>query len=197
MSALSDYLEGELRKAIFRTTTVTVRANSTAYAVGDRVMLGTSDLNIYECITAGTSAASPPAFNTNLGDTTTDGTVVWLTLKQGLPKRPLYVALFTTATDDAGGGTEVSGGGYARVAYFPSDANWTAPDATGGLTDNAAEIVFPAPTANWGTISHLAIHDRPTGGNRLFHGALTTPKTVNNGDPAPKFTIGALDITFA
>ena len=80
ISAASDFLEAEIRKAIFRTSTVTVRANTTAYSLGDRVMLGTSDLSIYECITAGTSDGSPPAFNTTLGDSTTDGTVVWLTL---------------------------------------------------------------------------------------------------------------------
>jgi hypothetical protein len=197
LSALSDYLEVELRKAIFRTSTVTVRANTTAYAVGDRVMLGTSDLNVYECITAGTSAGAPPSFNTNIGDTTVDGSVTWLTLKQGLPKRPVYVALFTAAPSDAGGGTEVSGGSYARVAVAPADANWTAPDNVGGHTDNVAAVTFPTPTANWGTVTHFAIFDRLTGGNLLLHGILAAPKTVNNGDPAPSFAIGALDITFA
>lgn len=193
---MSDYLEVELRKAQFRTTTVTVRANSTAYSVGDRVMLGTSDLNVYECITAGTSAASPPAFNTNLGDTTTDGAATWLTLKQGLPKRPIYIALFTSATTDAGGGTEVTGGSYARVALAASDSNWTGASATDGVAGNAVAITFPAPTANWGSITHFAVMDRATGGNMLHHAALTTAKTVNNGDAAPSFAIGALTITF-
>lgn len=197
MSDMTDYLEVEVRKAMFRTSAITVRANSTAYSLGDRVMLGTSDLNIYECITAGTSAAAPPTFNLNIGDSTTDGTVTWLTLKAGLPKRPLYVALFTAAPSDAGGGTEVSGGAYARVALQPLDANWTAPDATGGLTDNAVAITFPAPTANWGTVSHFAIFDRLTGGNMLIWKALTTAKTINNGDAAPSFAVGALDVTFA
>ena len=32
------------------------------------------------------------------------------------PPTTVYVALFTTATTDAGGGTEVSGGAYARQA---------------------------------------------------------------------------------
>lgn len=197
MSAMTDYLEVEVRKGLFRTNTVTVRANTTAYSLGDRVMLGTSDLNVYECITAGTSAGAPPTFNTNIGDSTTDNTVVWLTLLQGMPKRPKYIALFTAAPGDAGGGTEVTGGSYARVAVQPADANWTAPDATGGLTDNAAAITFPAPTANWGVVSHMADMDRLTGGNYMLHGALTTPKTVNSGDPAPSFPIGALDVTFA
>lgn len=197
MSALSDFLEVEIRKAIFRTTTIGTRANSTAYSLGDRVFAASFDGNIYECISAGTSGGSPPTFNTNLGDSTTDGTVTWLTLKPGLPKRPIYVALFTAAPNDAGGGTEVSGGSYARVAVAPADANWSAPDATGGLTDNVNAITFPTPTASWGSITHVGLFDRPTGGNLLFHGALATAKTVNNGDPAPVYNAGALDITLA
>lgn len=197
MANLSDYMEVELRKAVFRTSTVTVRANSTAYSVGDRVMLGTSDLNVYECITAGTSAGAPPTFNTNIGDTTTDNTVTWLTCKQGLPKRPIYVALYTAAPTDSSAGTEVSGGSYARVAVQPLDANWSAPDTTGGLTDNVAAITFPTPTANWGTIVAFSLMDRLTGGNLMIHGLITPNKTVNNGDPAPSFAIGALDVTWA
>jgi hypothetical protein len=109
----------------------------------------------------------------------------------------LYVALFTAAPSDAGGGTEVAGGNYARQNLAPLDANWTAPDGTGGLTDNAVAITYGAPSANWGSITHFAIFDAVTAGNMLIHGALTTPKTVNNGDPAPSFPIGSLDVTLA
>jgi len=93
MAKMTDYLEVQLRRSVFRDSPVTLRANTTAYALGDRVMLGSSDFNVYEAIVAGTSAGSPPAFNTNLGDTTVDGTVTWMTLKAGYPKRPLFVAL--------------------------------------------------------------------------------------------------------
>ncbi|MCA1570847.1 MAG: hypothetical protein LC798_11120 [Chloroflexi bacterium] len=109
----------------------------------------------------------------------------------------LYVALFTAAPSDSGGGTEVSGGSYARVQVGPSDATWTGASATSGLTDNAADVTFPAPTANWGTITHFAIFDAATAGNLLIHGALTTSRVVNNGDQAPKFAAGALDVTLA
>lgn len=197
MSNMSDYLEVELRKGLFRTSPVTVRANSTAYALGDRVMLGTADLNVYEVITAGTSAATPPTFNLNIGDTTVDGTVTFLTLKQGHPKRPIYVGLFTVAPTDSSAGTEVSGGAYARVAHQPLDANWTAVSATDGNTDNATAITFPTPSANWGVVVAFGISDRLTGGNLNIHGLITPNKTINNGDPAPAFAIGALDVTFA
>lgn len=109
----------------------------------------------------------------------------------------LYVSLHTANPADDASGTEVSGGSYARVQRDPLDANWTGASATNGLTDNAADITFPAPTANWGSITHFGIWDASSGGNLLVYGALTQAKTVNNGDPAPKFLAGALDVTFA
>jgi hypothetical protein len=107
----------------------------------------------------------------------------------------LAIALFTAAPSDAGGGTEVTGGSYARVNVPPLDANWTAVSATDGVTDNAADITFPTPSANWGNITHFAIFDNTTGGNMLIWGPLAAAKTVNLGDPAPKFVAGSLDIT--
>lgn len=109
----------------------------------------------------------------------------------------LHVALFTAAPSDAGGGTEVTGGSYARVAAGPLDATWDAPAAGNGVTANTADITFPAPTADWGSVTHFGIFDAATAGNLLIHGALAAAKTVNNGDPAPKFLAGQLQITFA
>jgi len=109
----------------------------------------------------------------------------------------LAVALYTAAPGETGGGTEVTGGSYARVQRDPLDANWTAASATDGLTDNAAALTFPAPTANWGVVTHFAILDATTAGNFLVYGALTQSKTVNNGDAAPNFPIGTLDVTVA
>jgi hypothetical protein len=197
MAAFSNFTEVEIRAANFRTTTVGLRGNNAPYTVGQRVMLGTGDLSVYECSIAGTTTNPAPVFNTAIGSTTADGTVQWLTLKQGLPKRPIYIALHTADPTDAGTGAEVTGGAYARVQVDPSDANWSAPDATGGLTANVSDIVFPAPTANWGSITHTSTWDRQTGGNMGYYGALTTPKTVNNGDPAPRFPAGSLSITHA
>lgn len=109
----------------------------------------------------------------------------------------LGVALFTVTPSDSGGGTEVTGGSYARVDVPPLDANWTAASATDGLTDNAAAITFPTPSANWGTVVAFGIFDATSGGNLLVWGPITPNKTINNGDPAPSFAIGALDVTIA
>ena len=112
----------------------------------------------------------------------------------------LYIALFTSSPSDAGGGTEVVGGAYARVAYNPSDTNWLATQGgtsgnssgTGGQTSNALAVTFPAPTANWGTVTHFAIMDAASGGNMLIWDALVASRTILSGDPAPSFPPGAL-----
>jgi hypothetical protein len=113
----------------------------------------------------------------------------------------LYVGLFTSASSDTGDGAEVSGGSYARVPVSASLANWagtqsaastTESSGTSGTTSNNIAVTFPAPTANWGSISHVGIFDAATSGNLLIHGALTIPKTVNNGDSGPTFQASAL-----
>lgn len=108
----------------------------------------------------------------------------------------LYIALYTTPTTDAGGGTEVTGGSYARVNLPPSDANWTAASATDGATDNAVEVLFPTATLAWGTVTHVAILDAPSGGNMILHGVLGASKTIDAGDTF-RFAPGELDTTFA
>lgn len=103
------------------------------------------------------------------------------------PPSTVYVALFTSATDDTGGGTEVSGGSYARQAV-------TLGAASGGASSNTADITFPQATAAWGTITHVALMDAETGGNMLMHSPLDESKTVNNGDTF-KINAGDLDVT--
>ena len=105
----------------------------------------------------------------------------------------LYVALYTVTPSDTGGGTEVTGGSYARVAVTNNATNF--PAAAAGAKANGTAITFPAPTANWGVVVAFAILDNSAGGNFLCWGAITPNKTVNNGDPAPSFAVGDLDIT--
>lgn len=115
----------------------------------------------------------------------------------------LHVGLLTSAPSDVGGGVEVAGGSYARVGVAASLANFagtqaaastTASTGTGGTTSNNAAITFPAPTANWGSVTHFGIYDAASGGNLLFYGSLGVAKTVNNGDAAPSFAAAALSI---
>lgn len=101
----------------------------------------------------------------------------------------VYVALFTTDPTDAGSGTEVSGGSYARQSCaFDAPSN--------GATANTSTITFPVATANWGTVTHFGIYDASTSGNLLYHGALTASKVINNTDQF-LFNAGEIDITLA
>lgn len=100
----------------------------------------------------------------------------------------VYCALYTVAPSDAGGGTEVSGGGYARQAVtFGAPSN--------GVFTNSADVVFPIATANWGTIVAFALFDAATGGNMLIYGNLSSSKTINSGDQF-RFPAGQLSVTF-
>lgn len=106
-----------------------------------------------------------------------------------------YVGLYTAAPTDAGGGTEVTGGSYARVAVTRATGSWDAPTGSPSATQNAGVVTFPTPTANWGTVTHFGIFDASTTGNLLYWGALGTSRNILSGDNQPSFTIGALDLT--
>ena len=121
----------------------------------------------------------------------------------------LYVALYTTTPTDTGGGTEVSTSGtnYARAAVprLGDATGWAATDAAGstaatsggtsGTTSNNAAINFNAPgSTGWGQVNGVALLDAASGGNMLWYGGLTTPKTVNANDAAPSFAVGQLQI---
>lgn len=114
-----------------------------------------------------------------------------------------YIGLFTAAPSDTGGGTEVSGGSYARQSITSGLTAWagtqsagstSASSGTGGTTSNNNVVTFPTPSANWGSITHVGIFDAVSSGNLLFWAALTAAKTVNNGDPAPTFAAAALTL---
>lgn len=88
---------------------------------------------------------------------------------------PYYLALFTVAPGETGGGTEISAGGYARQQV-------TLGTATGGSITNSAAIEFPTATADWGTAIAWGLFDAVTGGNMLWYGDITVPKTLYSGD---------------
>ena len=102
-----------------------------------------------------------------------------------------YVALFTAAPSDAGGGTEVSGGSYARQLVGLSEAT-----GAGGATSNASDITFPTATASWGTVTHCAIMDAVSAGNMIMHSALDASKVVASGDTF-KINATELDVVIA
>lgn len=87
----------------------------------------------------------------------------------------VYVALFTAAPGVGGGGTEVSGGAYARqTVVFSAPVN--------GQCSNVADVLFPIATAAWGTVTAFGIYDASSGGNLLYFNNLSTPRNVQIND---------------
>ena len=103
----------------------------------------------------------------------------------------VYFSLYTSAPSDTGGGSEVSGGGYARVGVTNDVANW--PLAAGGVKKNANTITFPEATAAWGTVVAIGIHDAASAGNLLFWTTITS-RSVVQGD-IPRFNALGVSIS--
>jgi hypothetical protein len=99
----------------------------------------------------------------------------------------VYAALYTVAPTAGGGGTEVSGGSYARVAV-------TFGVPTAGVTSNTVAVNYASASASWGTVVAVGIMDNPSTGHLLYFGNLGTSKTVGIGDTV-SFAISALSVT--
>jgi hypothetical protein len=125
-----------------------------------------------------------------LSDFAEDLLLDWV-MTTGTATRPTtwYVALYTAAPSDSGGGTEVSTGGYARQSV-------TFAAASGGTTSNSGSVSFTASAANYGTVTHMGIFDASTSGNLIWHGALTASKVIDDGDTL-QFDAGNIDLTLA
>ena len=97
----------------------------------------------------------------------------------------VYVGLYTVVPTDAGGGTQVTGGSYARqTATFSAAAS--------GTTSNTANIDFAGMPA--ATTVAIGVFDALTAGNLLLWGTLTANKTTDAGDTL-RIATGDLDIS--
>ena len=99
----------------------------------------------------------------------------------------IYVALFTSNPTDANVGTEVADSGYARQDAAQGEAianGWSAPNAEGGghACTNLKRIHFPPIADAQVTVGWFGLYDAATGGNLLYHGAFTAPKTLEIND---------------
>ena len=116
----------------------------------------------------------------------------------------VYLALFTGSADSAGQAAATvtnleegvltdevatAGTAYARQSVaFGTISNGTV--ATSGT------VTFPTATADFGTVSHVAVMDASTSGNVIFYGDLTSAKLIESGDTF-QITAGSLTITLA
>lgn len=160
-------------------------ASSTNFLPGHIVKLTTA--GSYHLVTAvpdATHVTVSPA----LGAAPTTGNVeVW-----AYQPSAVYVGLFTANPTDAGGGTEVSTGNYARQALTQASGTWNAPSGTPNLIDNVSAIEWLSVTWS-GTVTGWGIFDAASGGNLLFwfDSADITVSTTDN----VRFVAGALDLT--
>jgi len=111
----------------------------------------------------------------------------------------LYLGLFLNTSGNASTNLEAGtltdevptagGTGYLRQTV-------TFGAAASGVCATDATVTFPAATANWGTVTHVAVLDASTAGNVLFYGQVTTAKTIETGDTF-QVTSGNLTVTLA
>ena len=106
----------------------------------------------------------------------------------------LYLALFTntgtgtSANLEAGTLTdEISSSG---TAYDRKAVNFSA--AINGTAATDGTVTWTTATANWGTVTHVAVMDAATTGNVLFYGNLTSNKVIETGDT---FQISSTNLT--
>ncbi len=97
-----------------------------------------------------------------------------------------HIALYTASPSDPGGGTEVSGGGYARQSVTFT--------VSGNTASNTAAIEWPVATAGYGTVTDVGVFDASSGGNLIAYAALTTSKAIDTGDVF-RLPSGDLDVT--
>ena len=97
-----------------------------------------------------------------------------------------YLALYTAAPGETGGGTELSGSAYARqsVAFSTS----------GATTSNSSAVEFPTATGSWGTVTHVGVFDAVSSGNLMCYATLSASKAIATGDVF-RVPSGDLDIT--
>lgn len=98
----------------------------------------------------------------------------------------VYLALYTAAPTDAGGGTEVTGGGYARQSV-----TFAAP--SGGAIASNANVTFTATGAAFGAVVAVGFFDAATAGNLLAWSSITSA-TIADGDSI-SFPSGQLTVS--
>lgn len=109
----------------------------------------------------------------------------------------VHIALYTTPPNENTDGVEVptnvngSPTGYARCVAYKLNAQsaeiWQDPTNEGTIT-NAVAFEFGPATSTWGNIEGVAVLDAESGGNKIWYGTFTSPRTVLAGE---KLVFGA------
>lgn len=102
-----------------------------------------------------------------------------------------FVQLYSQDPTDAGSAT---GALYTRITY--ASGGWTRGTGGAGTLTNTNVITITSSAGSAATASHFAVFDASTGGNLIFHGALSTSKSIAVGDEV-KFNASQLTLTVA
>ena len=112
------------------------------------------------------------------GGTFTEPSTVWL-------------ALYSSDPGETDSGTELSGGGYARLALTPG----TDLTVSGNTATNPADIEFAESTGAQGNATHFGLRDAATGGNLLHSGAMSPTRNVDASGITVRVKANQLQIT--
>jgi len=102
-----------------------------------------------------------------------------------------YIALYSVAPSETGGGTECNYTGYARVAVVRSASGFT---VSGNQASNAAKVTFGECTGGAQTAVAFAIMTAASGGDMINWADLSASRSIDVGS-IPEFAIGALTVT--
>lgn len=103
----------------------------------------------------------------------------------------LYLGLFSTNPTDSGTGIEVSYSGYARQSV-----SFGAPQIvdSAAVVANTNIITFGVVPTSAGQASFAGLYDSASGGNLIYHGALSASYALGSG-VQPIVPVGALQVS--
>ena len=118
----------------------------------------------------------------------------------------VFLALFTS-TDSTGGTAENLEAGILSNEVTTSGTAYVRQSIAFGTISNGSvassgTVTYATATANYGTVTHVAIMDTNStsdsagAGNVLFYGALTSAKTIESGDTF-QLQAGSLTVSLA
>jgi hypothetical protein len=119
----------------------------------------------------------------------------WLNASAFTFPATMYLALFTTLPVNGAGGTEATGGGYARLSVANNNTNWTV--TTNSVTNATAQTMFTAsgPVSASAPIVGFGYYDAASSGNLLWYAPVAVPAAITTSGQIPDFAIGTITIT--
>jgi hypothetical protein len=108
------------------------------------------------------------------------------------PPAAIYVALYSAAPSDTGGGTEVTT--TIRTAGRPAATFGPAANVSTAMTTSNTAIVDFGASAGTATVTHFGLFDAASGGNFLGWNAVTTSLAITPNINV-SFPIGSLVVT--